>query len=313
MNFQQLEYILALDEHKQFSEAAFSCNVTQATLSAMIIKMEKEIGFQIFDRTTKPVTTTELGQAVVSKAREILSVKRSIPELGRSMPQALSGKLILGIIPTVANSLLSRILPVLLERNPNLRLEVKEITTEEIMRQLKRGTIDLGIAATPLEDENIQEEILYYEPMLVYGADSMNKKYILTDDLLHEKTWLLEEGHCFREQVATVCGLQKKETDVENLAFEGNSFETLLSMVDAFGGHTLVPELYFLDMDEKMKLRTKRFRKPIPVREISIVSYAPAHRNLTVRYLAELIRNQIQPLLSTDHYSNKDLRMVGIH
>lgn len=303
---------MAIDEHKLFSEAAFSCNVTQATLSAMVIKLEEELGFQIFDRTTKPVTTTESGLEVIAMARKMLQIKDSMGEVGKRVPTSISGEIRLGIIPTVANSLLAKISPVILKNNPDLRLVIKEVTTREVVRGLKRGTLDFGIAATPIGDESIHEEIMYYEPMLVYGVESNQKKYILSDDLLNDKIWLLEEGHCFREQVSTVCGLQEKKDRIENLNFEGNSFETLLAMVDSFGGYTLVPELYFLDMNELRKMKTRPFRKPLPVREISIISYAPAQKSNTSKYLADQIRAVITPMLTTKNYRNSELRIVGI-
>jgi len=313
MNFKQLEYILAIDEYKVFSEAAFHCGVTQATLSAMVIKLEEELGFQIFDRTTKPVTITESGEEVIAKAKEMLRIKGSIDLIGKSIPEGLSGELRIGIIPTVANSLLSKILPVLLEKNPDLQLVIKEVTTEEVIRGLKRGSLDFGIAATPIEDESIHEEIAYYEPMLVYGVTENSKEYTVSEDLLNDKIWLLEEGHCFREQVSIICGLQEKKNTIENLKFEGNSFETLLSMVDSFGGHTLIPELYYRELSSERAKKSRMFQKPIPVREISVLSYEPSKRIWTSKYLAVEIKEIVGPLLSTNQFQNKDLRIIGIY
>jgi len=313
MNFKQLEYVIAIEEHKQFSEAAFSCDVTQATLSAMVIRLEEELGFTIFDRTTKPVTTTDQGKEVVRKAKEILSLKNQMTQIGSVIPDSISGKFTIGVIPTVANSLLSKVLPELLNANPNLKLEVKEITTEEVIRNLKLGIIDFGIAATPLQEENIDEEIMYYEPMLVYGVEENRKEYLITKDLLNDKVWLLEEGHCFREQVSTVCSVRERKDAASQFNFEGNSFETLLSMVDSFGGFTLIPELYYLDMNESQRAKCKMFKKPIPVREICILSYGPSKRDLTSQYLARFIRKIILPALSTNEFENKNLRIVGIH
>lgn len=311
MNFQQLEYIVAVDEHKLFSEAAFVCNVTQATLSAMVIKLEKELGFPIFDRTTKPVTTTELGQVVVENARQMLSIKGGTFQLGKVVPDQLTGQLAIGIIPTIADSLLALFLPQLLKQNPDLHVEIKEITTEEITRRLRTGTVDVGILATPLHEENIDEEIAYYEPMMVYGVAEKATQFIASEEMLDDKIWLLEEGHCFRDQVRNVCGLKQKQASVENLTFEGNSFETLLSMVDAFGGYTLIPELYYQKMTAEKQAKSCGFQKPIPVREVSIVSYAPAQKKMTTQFLARFIKALVTPELSTGAYQNKDLRIVG--
>lgn len=313
MNFHQLEYIVAVDEHKLFSKAAFACDVTQATLSTMIIKLEKELGFPIFDRSTKPVTTTESGKELINKAKELLAIRNSTFLIGKSIPKSISGKLSLGVIPTVANSLLPIILPEVLNHNPNLTLQVKEITTKEIIRSLKLGELDMAIAATPLNEKNIDEEILYYEPMYVYGVNNANKKYIVSEEMLDKKVWLLEEGHCFREQVSTICGLKNKNSDIKNLSFEGNSFETLLSMVDIFGGYTLIPELYYLKLGKEIQSKSRRFQKPIPVREISILSYTPARKSMTIEYFVELIKRMIGPRLSTNRYSNKDQRIIGFN
>jgi LysR family transcriptional regulator, hydrogen peroxide-inducible genes activator len=313
MNFQQLTYIVALDDHKHFSDAAFSCDVTQATLSAMVIKLEKDLGFSIFDRSTKPITTTELGLEVVARAKDILSKKNEIDQIGQTVPQSLSGKLSIGVIPTIANSMLRSVLPSLIAKNPNLELTIKEITTNEIIGQLKNGSLDIGIAATPVNEKNIDEEIMFYEPMLVYGISDKKKKFVVNDEILDEKIWLLEEGHCFRDQVSTVCKLKENRDDLQNLKFEGNSFETLLSMVDQFGGFTLIPELYYAGLSPGLKEKSRMFQKPIPVREVSLLSYGPSRKDLTIQYLSAFIQDLIEPELSTSKFQNKDLRIVGLY
>lgn len=312
MNFQQLEYIIAVDKLKHFGLAAESCYVTQATLSAMIKKLEEELNVQFFDRSRHPILTTEHGKVIVAKAKELIRHRDELIGLATTQPTQLEGKLTIGIIPTIANSLLPLILPSLLKKNPNLDLSVVEITTEEIISQLELNKIDLGILATPIEDAELDETILYYEPMLVYGKESGKKKYVSGNDISDRKIWLLQEGHCFRNQAMTICNIEEKVAAASNLQFEGNSFETLLNLAESFGGLTLIPELYYLEMPKRKQKLTKPFHKPIPVREVSIVSYRPELKRHTISYLANHIRKIIEPRLSSKDYKNSDLDIIGI-
>lgn len=312
MNFQQLRYALAVHQHKHFGQAAKSCHITQATLSAMLKKLEEELGYALFDRSQQPIITTEEGQQFMGLARQILAAQQEMLGLLDQSPNTLSGALRIGIIPTIANSLLPIILPPLLSDNPDLHLDITEITTEEIQQQLKMGKIDLGILATPLEDEDIHETILYYEAMMVYGAMGEGKEFITSKDIKDNTIWLLEEGHCFREQTMTICNIKEKENTSSNLAFAGSSFDTLLNLTDRFGGYTLVPELYYDEMPQARKQKTKPFQKPIPVREISLVSYRPQSRQRTLSFLAQAIQRWVKPHLSTTQLANKDMEVIGI-
>ncbi len=312
MNFQQLSYILAVHEHKHFGRAAESCHITQATLSGMIKKLESELNLIIFDRSKQPVQTTDLGLQVITNAQKILSIKNAIQQIGTSTLTNLDGKLHLGVIPTIANSLLPIILPTILKNNPKLKLHISEITTEEIKQQLILDKIDIGILATPLEDEQLEETILYYEPMMLYGVKDTKKKYISSADVKDRKIWLLEEGNCFRNQAMSICNIKEKSINNSNLNFSGSSFDTLLNMSDQFGGYTLVPELFYKNMSNHRQAITKSFEKPIPVREISLVHYRPFAKKQTVLYLEKLIKNLVNPTLSTVNFKPRDLSIIGI-
>ncbi len=312
MNFQQLEYALAVHHTGHFGNAAENCNITQATLSAMIKKLEEEIGYVLFDRSKKPVQTTEDGIEFMSVAIKILEQKNQLFEIDQTKKHGLTGAISIGVIPTVANSLLPLFLPTILEENPNLELTIKEITTEEIQRQLYADKLDFGILATPLDDEKIIEDILYYEPMLVFGSLEKEKQYVSSNDIKDGKIWLLEEGHCFRNQMVTVCSIEESKRDPQNLNFQGNSFETLLNLTEQFGGFTLIPELYQRKMEPKRLEKVKPFQVPIPVREISLVSYRPYAKKSSIEYLSNKIRNIVSPLLSTINMKASELDIIGI-
>jgi LysR family hydrogen peroxide-inducible transcriptional activator len=312
MNFQQLAYVIAVDQYKHFADAAESRNITQATLSAMIKKLEQELGTKLFDRSKHPVVTTEDGIAFISKAKEILNLQGDLFELGSSNAFQSGGVLKIGMIPTVANALLPLTLPHLLKTFPELTLEIVELTTENIIEQLNQDKIDVGILATPLEDQNFEEVILYYESMMVYGINDQNKKFIPTKDVKNQKIWLLEEGNCFRNQSITICNVKEKVMSPENLNFAGNSFETLINLTDQFGGYTLIPELYQQFMPEERKLKTRHFELPLPVREISMVYSRPYSKKRSIDLIASEIKAIIVPKLYTTTLKAKDLSIIGI-
>jgi len=311
MNFQQLEYALAVHKHKHFGLAAESCHITQATLSAMIKKLEQELDITLFDRSRKPVTTTDIGLTFMEKARQLLLNKEELNAL-KTNTTALEGDLTIGIIPTIATSLLPIILPSLLADNPKLKLTIIEVTTEQIKQQLIMDKIDVGILATPINDEQFEEHIMYYEPMMVFGMVISNKNYVSSTDVKNKSVWLLEEGHCFRNQAMTICEIQEKELNQSNLNFKGNSFETLINLANTFGGLTLIPELYYRDMGMEKQAKCKHFQKPIPVREVSMITYRHYTKARTVSYLNKLIQDLVNPLLSTKQYHKKDLDIIGI-
>lgn len=299
MNIQQLEYIIAVDRFKNFTKASEYCNITQATLSAMVKKLEEELDVVIFDRKASPIITTDIGQAILEDARAVVARVNQIREKASGISHRIKGRIRLGIIPTIANSLLPRIIPPFIRQFPDLHLEIHEITTQSIIKQLKDGSIDLGILATPNMDDDIVEEILYYESLMVYGDVDKRTKYLLPDHIRNQKVWLLEKGHCLRDQFVNLCGLRKKDSSPGNLSFDASSFDTLLNMVDRFGGLTLIPELYYKDLSGDKQKKVHAFKSPVPVREVSLVYYRPYAKQRVIRVLVDFIQQTVRPELST--------------
>jgi LysR family hydrogen peroxide-inducible transcriptional activator len=312
MNIQQLEYIIAVDSLGSFSKAAEQQFVTQATLSAMVKKLETELDIIIFDRSINPVITTDQGKDVVAQARVIIAGVNELKDTSNRINDKIEGKIRIGIIPTIASTLLPKILLPLVEKYPDLHLDISEITTENIVASLKNGDLDAGIMATPWEDDKIEEEILYYEAMLAYGVEDEKIKYLHTKALNDKKIWLLEEGHCFREQTINLCNLQEKDNIPLNFKFEANSFETLISITDTMGGITLLPELYYLSMSKAFQKKTKGFKSPVPVREVSVVYFRPYAKKRIIDRLAEEIRAIIKPILSTSKMKASEQNIIGI-
>lgn len=302
MNLQQLEYIVAVDTHRHFVKAAGSCFVTQATLSMMIRKLEDELGARIFDRSKQPVVPTDVGKAIVEQARVVLRESKRLEELVLSQKGMLTGQLRLGIIPTLAPYLLPLFLPNFARNYPQIHLNVVELNTDTIIQQLEDQQLDAAILATPLKNPGLSEQPLFYEQFVVYaatGSNLMSKKYVLTSDIDIHKLWLLEEGHCLRNQVLDLCELKKKESDTFQLDYEAGSIETLKKLVRINDGITIIPELALLDMAETEMEQIRFFKPPVPVREISMVTYRHFIKERLVAVVKETILKSLPESIRT--------------
>jgi LysR family hydrogen peroxide-inducible transcriptional activator len=290
MNLQQLEYIVALDIHRNHAKAADHCHVSQPTLSTMVKKLEGELGVKIFDKG-QPLKPSASGEIIIGRARQILQEIKNLREFVRNEKHSIGGEFRLGVIPTLAPYLLPRFLNVFLENHPETSFTVMEMQTEEIIKNLKSGRLDVGILVTPLEDKEIREVPVFYEPILLYTSE--NLKYYQQDkvsikSLNTEKLLLLEEGHCFRGQVMNLCPAKGKRTH-QQLHYQSGSFETLKAMVDNGYGYTLIPELA---VDTKRK-QVKRFTSPEPVREVSLAVHSGFVKETLLTKLREAILKAI--------------------
>ncbi len=313
MNLQQLEYLVAVDRHRHFVKAAESCFVTQATLSMMIKKLEDELGVKVFDRSKVPVVPTDIGKAIIDQAKVVLKESKKLEELVHYQKGMLLGDLRLGIIPTLAPYLLPLFLPAFLEQYPQVRLHISEMNTETIIEHLENQQLDAAILATPLKLSTLNENPLFYEQFVVYASPDnklMKKKYVLTSDIDLNRLWLLEEGHCLRNQALNLCELKKKEMDGFQLDYEAGSIETLKRLVNINEGITIIPELALLDMSEAEMECVRFFRPPAPVRQISIVTY----RHFVKERLLEIVKKTIHQSLpaSMRVKPGRNLRTVEI-
>jgi LysR family transcriptional regulator, hydrogen peroxide-inducible genes activator len=274
MTIQQLEYIVALDTYKHFGKAAMFCNIAQPSLSIQIQKLEEELKTIIFSRNTKPISATETGSIIISQARKILSECDTMNLLIQNQKNTIEGNLTIGIIPTLAPYLLPLFLLEFIKKYPTVTLKINELTTDKIIRRLKNGMIDIGILATPLYQKELQEDFLFNEEFVAYVSKKekiFSKKFLLPADIDINKMWLLEEGHCLRNQAINLCELQKNASIEKHLDYESGSIETLKKFVEKNEGITLLPELSTLDMSAGKKAMLRYFKSPAPVREISIV------------------------------------------
>lgn len=274
MNLQQMEYIVAVDNYRHFAKAAEKCFVTQPTLSMMVQKLEEELGVKIFDRSKQPVTVTSEGMEIIKRAKQILAEAAWLKAYAAELKGEITGELRIGIIPTLAPYLLPLFLKSFTKKYPHLKIFIKEMVTDEIISKLKKNELDLGLLATPLNEPLLSEHHLFYEEFFVYASLSEKlpkKKYLLPTEINPKHLWLLEEGHCLRNQIFNLCELKKLETETENLHYEAGSIETLINLVDRHQGVTIIPKLAALNFKLTQRNKIREFSNPKPVREISLV------------------------------------------
>jgi LysR family hydrogen peroxide-inducible transcriptional activator len=311
MTFVQLEYVVAVDTYRHFATAAEHCFVTQPTLSMQVQKLEEELGVKLFDRSKQPVVPTEIGVEIIEQARRILSEKNVINEMVQTKKGILTGELRIGIIPTLAPYLLPLFIQNFYKKYPHIKLVVQELMTEYIVTRLREGRIDVGILVTPLQENGIKEHVLFYEEMLAYVSRknvAYKKTYVLPQDIDPEKLWLLEEGHCFRSQIVNLCELRRASEMGTHFEYEAGSIETLRRMVELNDGITILPELTTLDMTARQLQLIRHFKKPAPMREVSIV----VHRDFVKKRLIEALKEEIINAIPDKIKLNKDLNVVPI-
>ncbi len=311
MTITQLEYIVAVDTYKSFVLAAEKCFVTQPTLSMQVQKLEDMLGVKIFDRTRQPIVPTEVGTEIIAQARVMLAESYKIKEIVTDRQTELSGELRIGIIPTIAPYLLPRIISRFVEQYPQVKLVVWEQTTENIIQQLKLGTIDCGILSTPLHESGLTEIPVFYENFVAYVSKSSKlhkQKNISPEDIDVEELWVLDEGHCMREQVLNICQRRKSTKGFQHFEYNTGSVDTLKRMVDQNNGATILPELALDDLSDKQLDRIRYFRSPEPAREVSIV----IQRNFLKRRMIEALKTEILHFIPKRLKSKKKKELMDI-
>jgi LysR family hydrogen peroxide-inducible transcriptional activator len=298
MNIRQIDYILAVAEYRHFELAAEKCYITQSTLSTMIGKFEDEIGLKIFDRKKKPLGITQEGNAILGQLRTIRTNFNQLEEMAQEIRGEIKGKLSISVIPTIAPYLLPLFLPNFVTKYPQLQIEIREQTTDEIIRQLRSRTIDIGILSTPLYEKDIIELPLYDEPFLLFDTQLKTKNDIELKKLAFNQLCLLEEGHCMRTQVLNLCELHKKKINNKlHFDYKAGSIDSLLRFVKASEASTLLPYLAAKDLSKKDIKFLHKFSSPIPMRTIGLVVHQHFVKKKLLLQIEKEIKSKVLPLL----------------
>ncbi|MEB0261966.1 MULTISPECIES: LysR substrate-binding domain-containing protein [unclassified Mucilaginibacter] len=292
MSLIQYEYIVAVDTYRSFVIAAEKCFVTQPTLSMQIQKLEHTLGIQIFNRKRQPILPTEIGTNIITQARVLLAEHQKIQEIVSDHRKELMGELKIGIIPTIAPYILPKIITQFMIKFPQVKLIMWEQTTEQIVQQLKLGLIDCGILSTPILETQLLEMPLFYENFVAYvskNSELAKKKTIHPDDIDIDELWILNEGHCMRDQVLNICQRRESTIGFKHYEYNTGSIETLKRMVDENNGATILPEFALKDLTKSQLEKVRHFKSPQPAREISIVTT----NGFTKKRLIETLKNEI--------------------
>ena len=271
MNIQQLEYILAVDTYRHFAKAAEHCRVTQPTLSMMIQKLEDELGVKLFDRNIQPVCPTPAGRKVIDQARVVLYQTSLIKDIVNEEEQSLKGTFRLAVLPTIAPYLLPRFFQQVSEKHPDLDIRILEMQTAPTTKALLNGEIDAAIIANQPTEVQLQGDILYYEQFYAYVARNesvFKKEMVRSADISDERLWLLDEGHCFRDQLMRFCQMEKVK-------------------------------LATYQLSEQQKELVRPFAIPKPAREIVWVTRKDFIRHSVAGILIESIRKSVPKEMRT--------------
>ncbi|MFY0651545.1 MAG: LysR family transcriptional regulator [Cyclobacteriaceae bacterium] len=311
MTLVQLEYIVALNKYRHFALAAENCFVTQPTLSMQIQKLEESLGVSLFDRDKHPVEPTPIGTKIISQARHILSESKKINELIDDEKNELGGEIKLGVIPTLAPYVVPLFISSFIEKYPSLRVQVFELKTDELIDRLKEDQIDIGLIVTPINEGSLEDFPLFYEQFFAYVShhhELYSKTKIAPNTLQTDGLWILNEGHCFRNQTLNICNVSEPNDYKSRLKYESGSLETLKKMVDRQGGFTLLPELVVFDLDKDEKTKIREFEDPIPTREVSLL----IKKNYLKRKMIKAIHEEIMSNLPPTMVSTKNNAVVPI-
>lgn len=288
MNLQQLEYIVAVNKHRQFVIAAEQCGVTQPTLSTMIQKLENELGISIFDRSKHPIEPTAVGKRIIGQAEATLREMRRIQELVQTETNSLAGSLKIGVIPTLAPYLIPEFIHRFRNNYAEVELTISEMRTASLIEALHKDELEMFIAATPLEQPAFLEIPLYYEKFVAYFSPDhpLRDTHLSANKMPGDNLWVLQEGHCVREQIFNFC---HAETSY-NHTYEAGSIETLIRIVEKNGGYSVIPELHLDFLTDTQRQNVRQITCPPAVREISLVIKKDFIRERLINAVADTIK-----------------------
>jgi len=290
MNFQQLEYIAALDRHRNFLAAANACFVSQPTLSAMVKKLEEELNITIVKRGVQPLEFTPAGEQILEQAKRILSEQKVMRELAKEIADGLSGEIRLSVIPSLAATIVPSFIKKLETAQHALQVQISEMPTELALQAILSGTIDVAILATQSDSALFKSFPLFEEEIVAYVSpnEKLPKgKYIQPEQLDNTKQWFLSEEHCFREQALELCS--RKFPQSGKSAYSAGSILSLVQLVDCNGGLTLIPAGAVSFLTSSQKLNVREFAPPTPKRLVQLTALAEYPRTKVLSFLSELI------------------------
>ncbi|KIC15650.1 LysR substrate-binding domain-containing protein [Leisingera sp. ANG-DT] len=294
VTLRQMRYFEALAQHRHFGRAADACAVSQPALSVQIKELEEALGVQLVERGARQVRLTSLGEDLAQRVRGILRSVDELGELARASRDGLAGRLRIGVIPTIAPYLLPSIVGTLTRQYPEADIRVRETVTPKLLEELGEGRLDTAIVALPVSEPSYEEVPLFSEDfVLVRPGEDAGTPVPGPDGLREMRLLLLEEGHCFRDQALSFCNMQSA---APRELLDGSSLSTLVQMVSAGIGVTLIPEMAVPVETRSAVVSVSRFRDPQPSRTIGMIWRRSNPLARQLMQVAEVVRQAAESL-----------------
>jgi LysR family hydrogen peroxide-inducible transcriptional activator len=293
ITLKQLRYLTALAEHRHFGKAAGACSVTQPALSMQIRDLEKDLGADLVERRPGEVILTDTGLEVARRAEHVLAATRDLADFARHSGRLLTGRLRLGVIPTLAPYVLPQVLPALQTRHPELRVELRETQTRTLMDELGRGALDAVLLALPVEEADVETLALFDDPFLLAipaGDPRGDRARIDARDIDQRRLILLEEGHCLRDQALAFCAAARAGVPS---SLGATSLSTVMQMVANGYGVTLLPRIALAVEARDERVKVLRFRDPEPVRQIGLAWRRTSPRKADFAAIGQIVRDTV--------------------
>jgi LysR family transcriptional regulator, hydrogen peroxide-inducible genes activator len=297
ITLRQLRYLSALARHGHFGRAAEACSVTQPALSMQIRDLERTLGITVVERRPGEVMLTDVGREIARRGEDVLTASRDLVDFARQRSGLLQGRLTLGVIPSLAPYLLPRILPVLQTRFPELRLELRETQTRQLVEDIKNGALDAAMLALPVLEADI-DEIALFEDLFLLAVPAGDPRTATTRVAVEEidqgKLILLEDGHCLRDQALAFCATAPRgRLAGGGTVFGASSLNTVMQMVAGGYGVTLIPQIA-ADVERRdIRVKFLRLENPQPGRSIGLVFRRTSPRKADFAALGEVVKESV--------------------
>lgn len=294
LTLKQLRYFEALARHSHFGRAADACAISQPAMSVQIKDLEENLGSELFERSARQVRLTGFGEEFAARVRDILRSVDELEDLARASRERLVGRLRIGVIPTVAPYLLPTIIGNLTRLHDGLDIHVRETQTQKLIHELSEGRLDTAIVALPVSEPSLTEVALFEENFVLVRPGEDAGKPVPNREMLREmRLLLLEEGHCFREQALSFCNMQSARP---RELLDGSSLSTLVQMVGAGIGVTLIPEMAVPVETMSASVSIARFRSPQPSRTIGMIWRKASPLADQLMQISEVVRQSAEGL-----------------
>lgn len=302
VTLKQLRYVGSLAQHRHFGRAAAACAVSQPALSVQIKHLEDELGTPLFERGARQVKLTGFGEEFARRAGAILRAVDELGDLARASQTHPMGSLRLGVIPTIAPYLLPRVIRKLSETHEGMDIQVRETQTPRLVRELLEGRIDTAIVALPIGEPSLSEVAIFKEHFVLVRPLKNAKDPVPDCNALQEmRLLLLEEGHCFRDQALSFCNI---DSSLPRDGLDGSSLSTLVQMVGAGIGITLIPEMAIAVEADHAAVSLARFANPQPSRTVGMIWRKSSPLTAQLEQIAEIVRHAAEPAVPDGRLAN---------